>query len=173
MIRKSLVFFATLFLLSACGWHLRGTLTLPEGLDRVYLDDDADGEALLDTLDELLTANEVRVADQPTTAQLVINLLSFEEERRVVAVGGNTLVTEYELITEATFSIEGSQGEVLLPPSDLSVIRSYQFDRENVLGMVEEQSLIQNEMRRELAQQIVRRLRFMNLQNGSTPAKGP
>lgn len=166
MIRKSFAILLSFILLTACGWHLRGNLTLPQGLNRVYLDDEADGEPLLNAVEELLTANDVEIAKNPAAAQLTIRLLSYDEERRVVAVGGNTLVTEYELVDRGSFSVADGQGQVLLPASDLSVVRSYQFDRNNVLGMEQEERLIQEEMRRELAQQIIRRLRFADLDGG-------
>lgn len=159
-------------LMSACGWHLRGTLTLPEGLDSVYLQNDSNAQVLGRTLERLLAANQIQIAERPAAAQVIIKLLGFEEDRRVVAVGDNTLVTEYELIATADFSVETARGEVVSPPSAVSVIRAYQFDQDNVLGMAEEQRLIMEEMRRDIAQQIIRRLRFLDLQDesGNSPA---
>lgn len=150
--------------LTACGWHLRGTLAMPEGLDTIYVNSEGDSDYLARSLRDLLEANEVRVQDSPAAAQLIINLLDYVEDRRVVAIGDNTLVTEYELIATADVSIEQTKGEIVLPETELTVIRSYQFDQDNVLAMAEEEALIQEEMRRELVQQIVRRLRFLNLQ---------
>jgi LPS-assembly lipoprotein len=161
----SLLMLGMAVLLSACGWHLRGTLTLPEGLNSVYLHSESDAQLLGRTMEQLLVANQVGIAERQAAAQLIIKLLDFTEDRRVVAVGDNTLVTEYELIATADFSVENARGEVILPPSDVSVIRAYQFDQDNVLGMAEEQQLILQEMRREIAQQIIRRLRFLDLQN--------
>lgn len=163
MMARSIVCLLSLLLVSACGWHLRGTLALPEGLDTVYLNNRAGTETLQRTFEELLTANNVNVANSPSAAQLIINILDYREERRVVSIGDNTLVTEYELIAEADFSIEDAQGNTVLPSGEASVIRAYQFDRNNVLGKAEEERLIQTEMRREMAQQIIRRLRFLNL----------
>ncbi|MEX1032102.1 MAG: LPS assembly lipoprotein LptE [Cellvibrionaceae bacterium] len=160
----------SLVLISACGWHLRGTLALPEGLDTVYLNDQAGAEVLSRTMEELLTANQVKVATGHSNAQLVINILDYREDRRVVSIGGNTLVTEYELIARAIYSLEDGQGNVLLPSAEASVIRSYEFDENNVLGKAEEERLIQQEMRRELAQQIIRRLRFMDLDSAQALA---
>lgn len=171
MIRTAVALLLSVTLVSACGWHLRGTLALPEGLDRVYLNSQPDARVLSGMLQDLLAANQVDVVDSPAAAQMVINLLSYREERRVVSIGDNTLVTEYELIAQAEFSIEDAQGNTVLPPSDASVVRAYQFDQDNVLGKAEEERLIREEMRRELAQQIIRRLRFLNLENeASAPA---
>lgn len=170
MIPRSLFLIAAALFVSACGWHLRGTLTLPEGLDKVYLNNQANTQVLQRTLSELLVANQVTLANSPGAAQLLINILSYDEDRRVVSIGDNTLVTEYELIAEADFSIEDAQGNLVLPESEVSVIRAYQFDQNNVLGKAEEERLIQTEMRRELAQQIIRRLRFVDLQAAAAPA---
>lgn len=165
MIRSALFALGATLLLSACGWHLRGTLTLPEGLNAVHLNNLADAEILGRTLEQLLVANDVEVTPRATAAQLIISLINYEEERRVVAIGDNTLVTEYELIASADFSVEGAKGEIILPPTDASVVRAYQFDQDDVLAMAGEQELIFEEMRREIAQNIVRRLRFLDLQD--------
>ncbi|MCW8195054.1 hypothetical protein F6455_09675 [Proteobacteria bacterium 005FR1] len=169
MMRGVLFAFGAALLLTACGWHLRGTVTLPEGLDSVHLNNLSDAQLLGRTLEQLLVANGVELS-RPASAQLTINLIDYEEDRRVVAIGDNTLVTEYELIATADFSVEDSEGGIILPPSDVSVIRSYQFDQDNVLGMEEEQQLILTEMRREIAQSIVRRLRFLNLEPNAPAA---
>jgi LPS-assembly lipoprotein len=167
MKRPAIVLLLLLFtvtLASACGWRLRGTMTLPEGLNTIYLNNQAESPILPRMLETLLTANQVNVTDSASAAQLIINILSYREERRVVSVGANTLVTEYELNAQANFSIEDAEGNIVLPPSDASVIRNYVFDQNNVLGKEEEERLIQSEMRRDIAQQIVRRLRFLDLQ---------
>lgn len=173
MMRRALVIVLALALVSACGWRLRGTVAMPAGLETLYVNEGGDSQRLASSLRDLLTANNVTVAEQESAAQLVINLLAYDEERRVVAVGDNTLVTEYELIAETEFSIEDGQGNTLLPADRISLIRSYEYDQDNVLGKEEEERLIQEEMRRETAQQIIRRLRFLNVGDPSAKAPAP
>lgn len=148
--------------LAACGWHLRGSLQLPAGLDSVYIASEGDSQELARSLRQLLEANDVAVQGTPAAAPLHINLHDYEEERRVVAIGDNTLVTEYELTSEALVSIAERDGELLLPETRLSISRSYRFDQNNVLAMDEEERLIQEEIRRDLVQQMLRHLRFLN-----------
>lgn len=159
--RRGLVIFLSLLLISACGWRLRGSVALPPSINAIYLQGDA--ELIMAPMRELLRANDVRVADGISQAQLVVDIQDYEEERRVVSVGANTRVSEYELIAEARFSIIDAQGHQLLPDGEASLIRSYQYDQNNVLAMEAEERLIMEEMRRELARQIIGRLRFIDL----------
>lgn len=166
--RRGLVILISLLLISACGWRLRGSMALPPGIDVIYLQGGA--ELIMEPMRELLRANQVRVADGPSQAQLVVDVQHYDEEKRVVSVGANTRVSEYELIAEARFSISDAQGHQLLPVDEASLIRTYQYDQDNVLAMDAEERLILEEMRRELARQIVGRLRFLDLSPANNEA---
>lgn len=149
-------------ILSACGWHLRGSIVLPDNIQSVYIDNQASDPALLEELERLLTVNDVVISETATGADLVINLLDFAENRRVNSLNSNTIVREYELISEAEYEIKNAAGEILLEPNVAQLSRIYTFDQNAVVSAAEEQQIIQEELRLELAQQIVRRLRFLN-----------
>lgn len=171
ILRRCLVLGLTLLLIAGCGWRLRGSMTLPPGMDAIYLQG-ADAALVLEQMEELLRANQVSVVDGPSQAQLIIDLERYDEERRVVSVGANARVSEYELIVEADFTISDAQGRVLLPDGEASLIRSYQYDQNNILAMDAEERLIREEMRRELARQIIGRLRFIELPPTEADADG-
>lgn len=149
-------------ILSACGWHLRGSIVLPDNIQSVYIDNQTSDPALLEELERLLTVNDVVISETATGADLVINLLDFAENRRVNSLNSNTIVREYELISEAEYEIKNAAGEILLEPNVAQLSRIYTFDQNAVVSAAEEQQIIQEELRLELAQQIVRRLRFLN-----------
>lgn len=172
ILRRSLVLALSALLIGGCGWRLRGSMTLPPDIDAVYLQG-ANAPLLVESMEELLRTNQVTVVGGPSQAQLIIDIQRYDEERRVVSVGANTRVSEYELIVEATFSISDAQGREILPAGEASVIRSYQYDQNNILAMEAEERLIRDEMRRELARQIIGRLRFLELPPaGETEANG-
>ena len=152
-----------LCVVTACGWHLRGSLPLPSGLDSIAVINQAETTELNAQLVSLLKANNVTIADAVNDAQLIITIVSQQNSRRIATYGSNARVSEYELGNEAVFSVSNSQGELLLPLTDIATSRTYRYDENDVVGMSGEERLIQQEMLRELAQNILRRLRFLDL----------
>lgn len=152
---------------SSCGWRLRGTLTLPEGLESMQIIDNAGSSFLARQLSQLLQANGVDLVNE--NPDMAIVLIEEREDKRIVAVGSNTLASEYELSAEARYFISDTEGNILAPESTVSVLRSYEFNENNVVSKAEEERIIQQEMRRELAQQIIRRLRFIGTASNSEP----
>lgn len=153
---------STILLLSACGWHLRGAIVLPDNIEAVYIDNQSNNVTLQEEMIKILESNGVAISDTISSADLVISLISFSENQRVNSVNSNTIVREYELISEAEYEIKNSAGEVLLEPNISQLSRIYTFDQNAVVSAAEEQQIIQRELRLELAQQIIRRLRFLN-----------
>ncbi|GAB1263799.1 hypothetical protein NBRC116493_30480 [Aurantivibrio infirmus] len=147
--------------ITACGWRLRGTLTLPEGLESIQIVDNANSSFLSKQLTQLLVANGVALVD--ANPDMFIVLIEEREDKRIIAVGSNTLASEYELSSEARYFINDAEGKMLAPESTVSVVRSYEFNENDVVSKAEEERIIQQEMRRELAQQIIRRLRFVSI----------
>jgi len=160
-LKTTLVLLLTACLISACGWRLRGSVALPDGLSAVKLNLANNPDDFERTLKQLLTANGVTLVESGETAQMVMNIGKIDESRRVGGTGSNTLATEYELEKEVQFSVEDNLGNLLLPEDTISSIRTYEFDQNDAVSMEEEQRLIQREMYSDMAQQIVRRLRFV------------
>ncbi len=149
-------------MLNACGWHLRGTIALPSNVESVFIDNRASDTALADDLSNLLRSNGATLTQGSGNADMVITLLSFDQKRRISGLSSNTLVNEYELISEAEFEIKNASGEILLDPTLSSLSRIYRYDQNAVVSAAEEEKLINNELRLELAQQIIRRLQFLD-----------
>jgi LPS-assembly lipoprotein len=58
------------------------------------------------------------------------------------------------------FSIVDASNKEIVPRSSVTVIKQMENDPRNVVGKEGEVQLVQNEMRADLAQQIVRRVNF-------------
>ena len=63
-----------------------------------------------------------------------------------------------ELALEVTFSVEDSAGKELAPERSLRVARVQRIDVDNIVGSSEEEALLRDEMRQELASRMVRSL---------------
>lgn len=148
-----------LFLLSGCGFHLRGSDQGGAPLPPIVITGEAGG--LQGELRARVRAASGEVVATAAEAQWVVRVLSERSERRVLSVGSTGKVEEYEIYYAADFTIEDTQGQVRVGPETLSQVRSYGFSESDVLGKDAEQETLVKDMRREAAWQIVQRLRSL------------
>ncbi len=146
-------------MLSACGFHLRGSDHGGAPLPPIAITGEAGG--LQGELRARVRAASGMVVATPAEAQWVVRVVSERSERRVLSVGSTGKVEEYEIYYAADFTIEDTQGQVHVGPETLSQVRSYGFSESEVLGKDAEQEALVKDMRREAAWQIVQRLRSL------------
>ena len=159
----------TCLLLSACGWHLRGSVGADLNIDNVYVSADNVHGGLASDLRRALTASKVQLAPDSGSAQYQIRLSNERRDRRTVSVGNEALASEYELTLSVVYQISDRANAVLAPASEAMALRSYSFDRNAVVAIAEEEKLIERELRANLVQQIIRRLQFVSQ---ATPQAG-
>jgi LPS-assembly lipoprotein len=161
LMKKSLILFC-IFLLTACGWHLRGSNPqLSSKMEWVNISITADDEhtALFTYLRPLLDIYRLKeVADDTATTNLQIQKLLLD--KRTAGVGADALTSAYEL----TLSVEYRLVKEVQSTDKMtraSVTRTYNYNLNNANGAAQEEALILREMHRELAQQILRRTRLL------------
>lgn len=153
-----LALLGVVLLLSACGFHLRGSDN-GAPLPPTAVAGDA-ALALQADLKRLLRAGAAS-AEEAAAARWVIRIVNETSEQRVLSVGSSGKVEEYELYYAASFVFEDRDGQPLGPPQSVAQTRSYSFSESAVLGKDAEQETLLKDMRRDVASQILRRLRAL------------
>lgn len=157
-----LIFVFLSMVLTACGFQLRGALDLPPLYDRVLIVDKGAAEVVA-PLKKALKENNVQLVDSPAAASAVISLLSQGVGRRAVAIRGQD-VREYELQISISFVVQDlrtEKGQAVKQVGEaqtVTSVRRYSYNSSQVLGSDNEESILVNEMRQDLVQQIMRRL---------------
>lgn len=142
-------------LLSACGYELRGTASLPTEMTTTFVSAPADSRDLETELERLLAGNGVTIAEAPETAGATLTILSDRLQRIVQSVGATARVREFALEYRVSYQIDAQSGATLVPPTELLIRRDFTFDERQVLGTTAEEELRAREMRREMASRIV------------------
>jgi LPS-assembly lipoprotein len=145
--------------LSACGFHLRGSVQLPPVMARTYVEAGRAGE-LAEDLRELLRSSGVQLVGSKPEASAVIRLLGDQRERRVIAVDTSGAASAYELSYQARFELLDGDGAVLLGGQSLSRSRDLNFDGANVLGKSREEEQIYAALRSDVAAAILQRIQY-------------
>ena len=155
-----------LTLLAGCGFQLRGSVDLPDEWQSVCLLSDSPNSELARAVRAGFERNGVAVTDCGE-AGFRLRLGGEQFQRRNLAISGNARATEFDLTMTATLQVSDRDGETLLADTELSARRVMTHDPEQVAGKEGESRLLQADMRRTLAAQVLRRVRFL-----STPSTG-
>lgn len=143
---------------SGCGFHLRGAADLPDSIKTLFIQGidlyQTRGRALKIGLEN----NGVTVMSQYKAGHAVMTVTENVQERRVLSVGADAKVSEYELYGAMRFSISDGQGKALLSQQLVESQRDYQFDQAQVLSADEEERLLREQMDQQLVQAVLRRL---------------
>ena len=156
ILNGSLVAVAVL-VLTSCGFHLRGTGSARMSLSVIHVTaNDAYGE-MQQALQRALTEAGVKLVPADKAAYSV-HLLTERRIRRSVATTSDVQVAEYGLNMEVSFELTDSAGKQVIEPATVSAQRIYRFDSSSLVGSNEEENLLNEEMRRDIASQIIRRI---------------
>ncbi len=147
--------------MTGCGFTLRGSIELPVALQTMQLESPNPDSDIVREVRRMLRNNDVTLVEEATDATYRLGIGSEQTSERVLSVNANARAGEYELTMSAAFQLR--RGTELLGPETLSVARVYLADPENAVAKNEEAELIRTEMRRELAQQVLRRLQSLQL----------
>jgi len=161
-ITRGMLALSLVAVLSGCGFHLRGasSVTLPPELStlRVTMSGAGYPPLLVEVRNALLAAGDVRLTDDVSASVPVLQLLSETSENQVLAIDSSGRISAYLLNYRVDYSLIGADKKPLLPKQSVKLQREYGFDRLNVIASEKQSEFLQNEMRRDVARQILRRL---------------
>ncbi len=146
----------TLFL-SACGFHLQGRTPLPDVVKTPYLQtSDRQTEFAL-SLERAMITSGAHPVEQKDRASVIVNILRDEVVRRTLSVSAQNQPDEYELTYTVRFSVTAGDKE-LLPPTDITNVRSFAFAEQLLLAKNHEETILRQDMAHDLADMVMRRL---------------
>ena len=147
-----------LLVLVGCGFHLRGSANLSDSLKTMYVQGIDIRQGLGLELKRGLTRNGVVVLPQFKQGSAVLTVIEHKFERRVLSVGADAKVSEYELYGSLTFKVSNNAGVEVSPSQKVEARRDYQFDQNAVLAKDEEERLLREQLDQQLVQNVLRRL---------------
>ncbi|HVS77492.1 MAG TPA: LPS assembly lipoprotein LptE [Steroidobacteraceae bacterium] len=144
-------------LLAGCGFRLEGRVPLPEPIRRPYIQAPDQQSDFVQSLRRQMLISGAHPADAPGQATAVVDILDDAVTRRVLSVSAQNRPTEYQVIYTVRFSVT-ADGRQLLPPQQVSAMRSYSFDESLLLAKEHEEAILQQAMGEDLADIVMRRL---------------
>ena len=150
---NSLVLFIV-FCLSACGFHLRGKADIP--FDTIYII----GNTLVISkqLNNTFALNEVEILDSADNADLQLDLLGEENEKRILSIGADGTVNEFELYYRVHYRSRLAGQPLWGEVQTVEARRDFTFSESNRLAKGEEERQLNKNMYEDVVGSIVRRL---------------
>lgn len=144
--------------LTACGFHLRGEVKLPAGMQHVHVQIADPYSPLKRDVEAALKRSGAVVEANPGegTAEIVISAVSLAPVVR--SVGANAYVNEFSMVYHVEIQIQGVDGKALLPKQVIEHSRDYTFDQTQAIGSNAEQDEIKKEMERDMVQAVMRKV---------------
>ncbi len=161
---------ALIFLVSACGFHLKGMggETLPLPFNTLMIDNSTSLSASLDKV--FLRDKRVTLVDAAGKADALLKVDSEYTQRDILVINRGGNVNEYLLVLAVRAQLF-KNGVSYAEPMEVSVRRTYTYSDNQMLGKQEEEAVLWNDMRIEAAEQILRRLSYLRPNLDLQPAK--
>jgi LPS-assembly lipoprotein len=160
MDRRRLLLAAPALLLAGCGFRLRGVPQFAFG--SLYIAAPEGSQLALQLRRTLeATGGGLRVLSDPAAlpqAEAVFELLAEQQERSVVGLNASGQARELELRLRIRFRLRNQAGSELIAPTEIVQQRELSYNETLALAKEAEEALLYRDMRRDLVQQLVRRL---------------
>ncbi len=150
--------------LAACGFQLRGsgpnTLNVSNALNvfSVYVQSQG-ANRFAEEVKTQLQFLDITTPRQAEEAEYVLHLQNEKQDRKVLTVSSSTgKVQEFELTFSVLMSVSDTNGDVLSTQQTVKATRDLIFDEDAVLGKYEEEKIIYEELRRQVAASVLRRM---------------
>lgn len=153
-----LLIFITAVVLTGCGFQLRGQIDLPESMRQIALSTPDDTTEFVRELTGQLRANGVQLADGPTAGASRFIIERERVYREALTISQDARVREYVLYLEVRFGFVDSNDAPIVDGEVIRLSREYRFDEQAILGSSREEEVLTQDLSRELATQLVRRL---------------
>jgi len=140
--------------LSACGFQLRGAADL--AFKNLYIQ--GGKLSISKDLARTLKINGVQVVEQSEDAELLLELLSESNQKRIQSLSGGGLVREFELIYLVHFRVREASSPTWGPVQTIRGRRDFSYDDNALLGKAEEEARLIADMRNDAIRELLRRL---------------
>lgn len=140
--------------LAACGFQLRGAADL--SFKNLYIQ--GSKLSISRDLERTFKTNDVQVVDKADDAELLLELLSESNQKRIQSLSGGGLVREFELIYLLNFRVRYANSPTWSQVQTIRGRRDFSYSDNALLGKAEEEARLNSDMRNDAIRELLRRL---------------
>jgi LPS-assembly lipoprotein len=152
---KALTALLAAALIAGCGFHLRGSATLP--FDTIYIPNAKTGIAL-ELKRNIEAGTNAKVVDDPKTADAILELTGEAREKIILSLTGTGRVREFRLRYRVNYRVHDAKGTDYIPTTVVQLSRDVTYNDAEILAKEAEEQLLFRDMQTDMVQQVLRRL---------------
>jgi len=149
-------------MLSGCGFQLKQSPQLPAGFGPASIEGVNQFSDLYKAIARKLKQSSIQLATEKNLANNRIVIRKVENKKRVLSVGTDIKVSEYELTKSLRFMVLDMTGNQVIEPQTISTSSSYSVSSTDVLG----KGLEENDIHRRMEENLVDRM-FLSISSQS------
>lgn len=174
--RAAALLFVTI--IAGCGFQMRGSESgnKPEHLKSIYVTGPGQYSNFTRDLKVKLISQGISVVDNAQAANLTLNLIDTNDERRTLTITRSDRTDEYQLISTAKFKVTTPAGSEVISEKSIIAERVYLYNRDKIIGTEYERDMLIKEMHQDIIGQIITRLYAItqeDIANASKPSETP
>lgn len=149
------VFFVTLIVsLIGCGFHMRGATDV--AFSSIFIQ----GNTLVISkhLKKSLNTSGVKVLDSAENAELLLEIVGEESEKRILSLAGTGTVNEFELFYRVHYRTKTADAATWSQVQRVEARRDFTYSDANLLAKQDEEKRLNDDMRNDVISGIMRRL---------------
>lgn len=143
--RVFLLCLLTMFL-SACGFHLRSTATLPTAFNPLYVQSSDPYGAFTLELRQILKTQHITLVDRRADAKYTLEIRGENTSTSVLSESASSNTKQYILYYTVTYAVSRADGTVVFGPKIITSQRNYTVNENQVLSTDTEQQALISEM---------------------------
>lgn len=155
-VRRRLLALLAAAALAGCGFHLRGSLSIP--FETLHVAVPEHNEFGTNLKRAIRAQGNTRLVDTPQAAQAILTPTGEAREKTILSLNSAGRVREFQLRYRYSFRVHDREGRDLTAPATVILTRDMSFDDAAVLAKEQEEGLLWRDMEGDLVQQILRRL---------------
>ena len=151
---RAVFFIALLCSLIGCGFHMRGVTDV--AFNNVFIQ----GNTLVisKNLKKSLNTSGVKVLDSAENAELLLEMVGEESEKRILSLAGGGTVNEFELFYRVHYRSKLAGAELWSPLQTVEARRDYTYSDANLLAKQGEEKRLNENMQQDVISNLMRRL---------------
>jgi len=142
--------------LSACGFHLRGSATLP--FTTLYVDAPAASVFATQLRRFIGSGSQTRITNNAAEAEATLKVVSELREKEILSLSAGGRVRELQLRYRVNYQVFDRNKAPIAPPGEIVLRRDFSYNDEEQLSKESEEALLYRDMQTDAVQQLVRRL---------------
>ncbi len=159
LLRLTTVTCFALLLASCSGWHLRGSENAGLSLNsRIFLSGQTSETYRI--VEQSLSRKGL--LDSAFNSDLFVTIDNERITRRSASVNSDSTTAEFELTLKINYDIRDNKKKILRPKTEIELVRSYNFNQNDISSGDKEDAILRKDLRRAAARQIIQQLTILD-----------